>query len=228
MGRLTRYENAMRQRLKLLKEGQADPAWLAGLEAQMAETGIALCAARRVFCEKLQEAYGTATQEEKLNFPAALLDIEGDVEISLKDKSALEAEDAFRQNLEKSRRKDGDSGTTSYGPHRSDFTVIYADKNMPAADSSTGEQKALLIGIILAHARLLKEEHGQAPLLLLDEVVAHFDPNRRRILASLLGHYRSQIWITGTDTSLFEDFKPYSSFFEVSDSGSSSNISSKA
>lgn len=231
MGRLTRYENAMRQRLKLLKDGQHEPVWLSALESQMAETGIALCAARHIFCDKLQNAYHNATQEEKDHFPGARLGLDGEVEEMLKHSSALEAEEKLRKVLEKNRKSDSESGTTACGPHRSDFFVFYADKHRSAASSSTGEQKALLIGIILAHARLLKEEQGQAPLLLLDEIVAHLDPGRRRVLASLLGHYGSQIWMTGTDPTLFEEFKPHSSFFTVSESsetGASSVILSNA
>ncbi len=218
MGRLTRYENAMRQRLKLLKEGQFDPNWLQALESQMAETALSICAARRDFCTKLQNAYVSATEEEKSNFPSATLDIKGDLERLLETKSALAAEDHYKEKLLGQRRADGENGTTRFGPHRSDFDVLYQEKNMPAAQSSTGEQKALLIGIILAHARLLKEERGAAPILLLDEVVAHLDPNRRAVLAFILNSYSSQVWMSGTDKSLFEAFKEYSVFYEVSDS----------
>lgn len=218
MGRLTRYENAMRQRLKLLKEGQNDPSWFTGLESQMAETAIAICAARQSFCEKLQDAYISATDEEKSNFPSATLNIIGDIETSLSQKSALEAEENYKKKLASHRVNDAENGTTRYGPHRSDFDVLYYEKNMPAAQSSTGEQKALLIGIILAHARLLKEERSSAPLLLLDEVVAHLDPHRRAVLANILKLYSSQVWMTGTDRSLFDNFKDHSNFYDVSDS----------
>ncbi len=218
IGRLTRYENATRQRLKLLKDGQMEDSWLSGLESQMAETGIAICASRHLFCQKLQNAYQNATDDEKNNFPSARLSIIGDIENKFNNISALDAEDHFKKHLSNSRKADQNSGMTNYGPHRSDFSVTYIEKNMPAAESSTGEQKALLIGIILAHARLLKEEHNQAPILLLDEIVAHLDPNRRRILAEILANYSSQIWMTGTDQNLFEHFQTQSSFFSVSES----------
>jgi DNA replication and repair protein RecF len=107
---------------------------------------------------------------------------------------------------------------TKNGPHRSDFLITYTNKNMPAAHCSTGEQKALLVGIILAHARLVTGERGEAPLLLLDEVVAHLDNHRRAVLAQILKNYGSQIWITGTDRALFNDFKGHVSFFDVVDS----------
>ena len=218
MGRLTRYENAMRQRLRLLKDGQNDDMWLGGLEIQMAEAAIAICAGRHHFCEKLQNAYISATVDERNSFPSALLDIIGDIENILSNNSALEAEDSFKNQLKKNRISDAESGVTRVGPHRSDFDVIYQQKNMPAAQSSTGEQKALLIGIILAHARLLQEEHGHAPLLLLDEIVAHLDPNRRKILAGLLQSYGSQVWMTGTDQTLFQDFINQSCLYQVADS----------
>ena len=218
MGRLTRYENAVRQRMKLLKEGQNDPSWFTGLEAQIAEAGIAISATRYNFCQKLQKAYHSATDEEKSHFPSAKLSIEGDVEKILEQQSALEAEEQFQKKLERSRAQDAQNGTTHFGSHRSDFVTIYSDKNMPAAQCSTGEQKAMLIGIILAHARLLKEEKHSAPLLLLDEIVAHLDPNRRRILAGILENYSSQVWMTGTDRSLFKDFDSQSSYFSVSES----------
>jgi DNA replication and repair protein RecF len=217
-GRITRYENAATQRLKLLKEGNHDQAWLSGLEAQMAEAGVAISTARKLFCKKLQQAYLSATQEESDNFPKALLSIEGKFEAKTSAMTALNAEEYFKQQLKILRTKDAQSGITHIGPHRALFNVTHEKKFMAAAQCSTGEQKLLLIGIILAHARLLNREHGTAPLLLLDEVVAHLDPDRRAALAHILRVYPSQIWMTGTDHELFEDFACFSDFFVVRDS----------
>jgi DNA replication and repair protein RecF len=217
-GRITRYENAASQRLKLLKEGNYDPIWLSGLESQMAEAGIAISTARDLFCKKLQKAYLSATQEESDNFPIAVLSIEGEFESKTDLMTALDAEEFFKKQLKTLRDKDAQSGITHIGPHRALFNVIHEKKSMNAALCSTGEQKLLLIGIILAHARLLDTEHGTAPLLLLDEVVAHLDPNRRAALAYILNAYPSQIWMTGTDQELFGDFASFSDFFLVRDS----------
>ncbi|MCB9963399.1 MAG: DNA replication/repair protein RecF [Rhodospirillales bacterium] len=218
MGRLTRYENALRQRMKLLKQGYSDPVWLTGIETQIAETGLSICATRRTFCDKLQQAYIAATEEEQQSFPQATLEISGDIETALAHDSALRVEDQFRTRLAQNRISDVESGTTALGPHRSDFLAYYTKKSMPAMHCSTGEQKALLIGIILAHARLLREEHAQAPLLLLDEIVAHLDPSRRATLSSLLKTYPSQVWMTGTDAAPFEDFTSHSHLYSVSES----------
>ena len=217
-GRITRYENAATQRLRLLREGQFDPTWLSGLEAQMAEAGIAVSTARNLFCKKLQKAYLSATQEESENFPKAFLSIIGEFETKTTSMTALDAEEFFKKQLKTLRNKDAQSGITHFGPHRAQFNVIHAKKSMDAEHCSTGEQKLLLIGIILAHARLLNTEHGAAPLLLLDEVVAHLDPNRRAALARILSIYPAQIWMTGTDQELFEDFASFSDFFLVRDS----------
>lgn len=217
-GRITRYENAASQRLKLLKEGESNPIWLTGLESQIAEAGIAISTARTLFCEKLQYAYAKATNEEYENFPKALLSIIGDFETHTAKMTALEAEDYLKQQLEHYRARDAQAGITHIGPHRANFHVVYEKKNMGASHCSTGEQKLLLIGIILAHARLLNTEHGFSPLLLLDEVVAHLDPDRRAALASILKNYPSQIWMTGTDTDLFQSFSNQSQFLSVNSS----------
>lgn len=216
LGRLTRYENAMRQRLKLLKESRHEEIWLTGLESQMAESALSITASRLSFNEKLQQAYILATREEKDNFPKASLKITGHLEDNLAYLSALDTEDRYIVTLNNNRAKDRDSGITHAGPHRSDFDVTYTHKNMPAASCSTGEQKALLIGIILAHARLLSKERGAAPILLLDEVVAHLDPSRRKVLADILSRHTSQIWMSGTDRALFQDFSDFSDFLDVS------------
>lgn len=211
-GRVTRYENAMRQRSKLLQDGKGDPAWLEGLEAQMAETGIAIAAARLDFIQRLQSACDASDHQ---HFPLSKLNAKGTVEELLRNATALEVEDMFKYQLSESRGVDMLTGGAATGPHKSDLTVHYAEKNMPADQCSTGEQKALLIGIILAHARLIAAERGAPPVLLLDEVAAHLDEGRRAALYELLIDLGGQVWLTGTDYSLFEAIKGKAQFFEI-------------
>ena len=213
-GRVSRYENAMRQRSKLLQSGDADPAWLDGLEAQMAETACAIGAARLEFTERLQAACNSS---ETQHFPLAHLKAAGTIEELLVNVSALEVEEMFKYQLQQSRPKDGLTGGATSGPHKSDLSVRYASKNMPADQCSTGEQKALLIGIILAHAKLIAAERGVPPILLLDEVAAHLDATRRGALYDLLSDLGGQVWLTGTDTNLFTAIEGRARFFEVRD-----------
>lgn len=212
-GRVTRYENAMRQRSRVLSDG-GDIAWVEGLEAQMAETGCAIAAARLDFVERLQAAYEGGSNE---HFPLARLQARGTVEELLANASALEAEEMFAHNLRESRSRDAITGGSATGPHKSDLNVVYADKNMAADQCSTGEQKALLIGIILAHAALILAERGSPPILLLDEVAAHLDEARRAALYDLLGALGGQVWLTGTDANLFTAIEGKAQFFEVAD-----------
>jgi DNA replication and repair protein RecF len=211
-GRMTRYENAMAQRSRLLKEGRAEPAWLDALEIQMAESGVAVAAARTIFVERLQSVCLT---RENAEFPVAILGLAGFLESEIHQKSALQIEDEFRHRLKKSRDEDAVYGGAAQGPHKTDFLVTYRAKNMPASQCSTGEQKAMLIGLVLAHADLIRMERGAPPLLLLDEVAAHLDPHRREVLYGLLSHIGGQVWMTGTDAYLFEKVEKNASFFEV-------------
>lgn len=202
-GRVTRYENAMAQRSKLLREGKGDNSWLTSLESQMAETGIAISAARLDFLGRLQRACDLAHEQEESWFPKARLHLSGTVEELLSRSPAVEVEEMFAYQLAQSRSRDADTGGAATGPHKGDLLVDYALKDMPADQCSTGEQKALLIGIILAHARLMRSERGAPPILLLDEVAAHLDENRRAALFDLLAGLGGQVWMTGTDESLF-------------------------
>jgi len=185
-----RYEAAMRERNRLLAdERPADPAWLTALEARMAEHGAALDAARaeavRLLAERLADAPAGP-------FPRARLRLEGE---------AVEPA-AFARALELGRRRDAAAGRTLVGPHRADLAVVHLEKEQAAALASTGEQKALLLGIVLAHAELVAERTGRAPVLLLDEVAAHLDPLRREALFARLAG-RGQVWMTGTEPALF-------------------------
>ena len=185
-----RYEAAMRERNRLLAdERPADPAWLTALEARMAEHGAVLDAARaeavRLLAERLADAPAGP-------FPRARLRLEGE---------AVEPA-AFARALELGRRRDAAAGRTLVGPHRADLAVVHLEKEQAAALASTGEQKALLLGIVLAHAELVAERTGRAPVLLLDEVAAHLDPLRREALFARLAG-RGQVWMTGTEPALF-------------------------
>ncbi len=202
-GRVTRYENAMSQRSKLLREGKGDPSWLMALESQMAETGIAIAAARLDFAARLQTACDMAHEREETFFPKAALHLSGTIEELLSKSPAVEVEEMFLYQLKQSRARDAETGGAATGPHKGDLLVRYAAKDMPADQCSTGEQKALLIGIILAHARLMRAERGAPPILLLDEVAAHLDENRRAALFDLLCELGGQVWMTGTDESHF-------------------------
>lgn len=201
-GRVTRYENAMGQRSKILRDSERpDSVWLDALEAQMAETGVAIAAARLDFMVLLQQACDQAADDAL--FPRAVLGLRGTIEELLRQVPALEVEDMFRYQLRDSRLIDARTGGAATGPHKGDLYVVYAAKNMPADQCSTGEQKALLIGITLAHSRLIAAERGAPPLLLLDEVAAHLDEGRRAALYEILQGLGGQVWMTGTDAHLF-------------------------
>lgn len=211
-GRVTRYENALSQRSKLLRDGQFDDVWLSGLEMQMAETAVAISAARLEFSERLQAACNASDQRY---FPLARIRVKGTLEELLVHTSALEVEEAFRYQLAQSRERDAVTGGAATGSHKSDLIVIYDAKGMPADQCSTGEQKALLIGLVLAHARLIKAERGAPPILLLDEVAAHLDEGRRSALYSILRELGAQCWMTGTDLNLFDSIRGKAQFFHV-------------
>jgi DNA replication and repair protein RecF len=221
-GRLSRYEHALRERGRLLRDGCRDDAWLSALEDEMATSGVAVAAARRDMVARLQQACEQAVGP----FPRADLAVTGTVEDWLDEQPALAAEDDLRRRLAESRRFDGHgSGSASgsgegggtVGPHRSDLSVRHRTKNMPAEVCSTGEQKALLIAIILANARLMAAERGQPPLILLDEVAAHLDAERRTALFGEILDLGAQAWLTGTDSAVFAELGDAANFFRVED-----------
>jgi len=184
-----RYEAAMRSRNKLLAEpAQADAAWLAALESQMAEHGAALAEARAATVEALTATIADLPDDD---FPRAALALQG-----------WEARN-LAAALHANRSKDAAAGRTTEGPHRQDLAVTHIAKQQPAERGSTGEQKALLLGLVLAHAELVAERRGQPPILLLDEVAAHLDPARRAALFSRLKG-RGQVWMTATEPALFD------------------------
>lgn len=207
------YERVMRERAKLLSEGGADPVWVSSLESRMAEHGVAVAAARLDALEKLSQAIA----ESQSAFPSAVLGLGGFMEEGLLSRPALDVEAEFCEKLAASRQYDAKSGRTSVGPHKTDLLVRHQEKNMPAELCSTGEQKALLIGITLASARLTATQFGAPPVLLLDEVAAHLDEKRRGFLFEELGDIGSQVWLTGTDESLFELMAKRARFFHFKD-----------
>lgn len=214
--RLNNYTQAMRERTRLLRDDRAglrnvDMDWVSALEQRMVQSGIALAAARWSFVSRL----GSACKLVVGSFPAAGLSLIGDVETWLDQYAALEAEDCFRTALSESRIPDREAGRALIGPHRSDFAVTHLSKNQPAAICSTGEQKALLISIVLAHARLVALDRGVPPLLLMDEIVAHLDAERRAALFDEICSIGAQAWMTGTDRTLFNDLGDRAQYFHV-------------
>ena len=189
-----RYDAAMRARNRLLTDQRrADPAWLAALEAQMGEHGVALAAARSDLVARLNLALAG---QPDAPFARPMIAIESE-----EDGSDL----PLAERLARERRRDAAAGRTLSGPHRHDLSVLHIVKGQPAALCSTGEQKALLLSILLAHATLVAAHRGQPPVLLLDEVAAHLDPSRRAALFDRLEHTGGQVWMTGTESSLFNE-----------------------
>ena len=208
--RSVRYETAMRERARLLKFGPRDPAWLDGLEAEMAQAGAEMIAARAETAARLNRAL--ERRGEAGVFPCAQLAVAGEADALLQESSDPVA--ALRERLSRARMRDAEAGRTTFGPHLSDLAVRHTQKRVDARECSTGEQKALLISIILAQA--WESSHiGGAPILLLDEIAAHLDATRRAALAGEILALGAQAWMTGTDLSLFEAFGSQAETFVV-------------
>lgn len=216
-GRLTAYQNTRRQRQRLLAEG-GDRAWLDALERTLAERAVAIAAGRLYLARRLDRAAMEAGSEaDDGPFPTPRLAVLGDAEQWLAESPALAVEDRLAETWRRNRREDAATGQTSLGPHRSDMAVWYAGRDLPAAQCSTGEQKALLIGLVLASARLTAAERGAQPLVLLDEIAAHLDPDRRAALYRRLLDSGAQVWLTGTEPALFEPLGDAAQYFHVAD-----------
>lgn len=200
-GRVSALERSLRSRNRLLEQPGYDSQWCDAIERETAELAIAVAARRVETVTRLSAAL--AARDAASVFPTAAIRLEGWIEDALCTESAVAVEDRYRARLRESRARDAAAGRTLDGPHRTDLDVIYAPKQMPARDASTGEQKALLIGLVLAHARLVAEMTGITPLLLLDEVVAHLDPGRRAALFDELKPLGAQVWMTGADPQAF-------------------------
>jgi DNA replication and repair protein RecF len=212
-GRIHRYDKALRERLRLLRDGIADATWLSVLEDEMAKTGVAIAAARKHMIQQLQ----AAMTENTGIFPRADIAIRGSAEEALETEAALLVEDRLRHALAQARSEDTQNGTCSIGPHRSDLIVMHRVKNCPANLCSTGEQKALLIAIMLAYIRTLIRNRSMTPLFLLDDIVAHLDDLRREALFDEILTLGVQAWFTGTDEEIFESLLPHAQHFVVKD-----------
>lgn len=211
--RVAAYEQALRERSRLLRDGPRDPAWLTALEEVMAEQGVAVAAGRREAVQRLDRACAEADGA----FPRARLALAGTVEDWLGTMPALAAEAQFASLLAGNRQTDAQAGGALVGPHCSDLQVSLAEKGIAAELASTGEQKALLISILLAQARLQRAVRGEPPLLLLDEIAAHLDASRRAALFDALLRLDSQAWLSGTDESLFAPLRREARFLSVRD-----------
>ncbi|MEM7021475.1 MAG: DNA replication/repair protein RecF [Pseudomonadota bacterium] len=211
---VARYGHALKERLRLLRAGRFDRAWLEALEGRAAAAGVAIEAARRQTIFDLCTALADSTGA----FPRPALALRGDAESSLDSLPALDAEAKLAETLATSRNHDTETGSTAVGPHRSDLVVHDQATGRLAADCSTGEQKALLISIVLAEARLRNVQGERLPILLLDEVTAHLDPVRRADLFEQLCALGAQAWLTGTDPGLFAPLGTRAQFFTVRDS----------
>lgn len=202
---VNQFERAMQQRNRLLADNVMEPARFEGFERLMAETGVAIAAARGAAVAELSQAI-LARRDAGIGtaFPWADLALDGVLEAALARQAAIDAEDAYADALAQNRERDRGAGRTLEGPHRSDLIVGHGPKEMPAKVCSTGEQKALLIGLVLAHADLIgRRRQGAVPILLLDEITAHLDPNRRASLFAEILALGTQAWMSGTDPEPF-------------------------
>jgi DNA replication and repair protein RecF len=211
--RVNALERALRSRNRLLEETRPDPHWLDAIEHETAELAVAVASGRAETVLRLQSALARRQDDA---FPSAEIALDGWMERLLLDHPSAQIEERYRGILKDNRARDAAAGRTLDGPHLTDLAVIYPPKGIRAADASTGEQKALLIGLILAHATLLAEMTGFAPLLLLDEVVAHLDPDRRAALYEALDRIGAQVWMTGADPAAFTEIAARADTFLVS------------
>ncbi|MGF6428536.1 MULTISPECIES: DNA replication/repair protein RecF [Bradyrhizobium] len=211
--RVSALERSLRSRNRLLEVRNYDDHWCDAIERETAELAVAVAASRGQTAAKL--AVMLRERGAASAFPSAEIMLDGWMENALLQEPATAVEDRYREILRAGRPRDAAAGRTLDGPHLTDLQVVYAPKNMPARDASTGEQKALLIGLVLAHATMVAEMTGIVPLLLLDEVVAHLDPNRRKALFDELAKLGAQVWMTGADPAAFVDLGPRGEIFDV-------------
>jgi DNA replication and repair protein RecF len=211
--RVSALERSLRSRNRLLEEARPDPHWLDAVEHETAELAVAVASSR---VETVRRLDTVLTSRKGSMFPSAEIALDGWMEQLIPAHPAIEIEERYRAVLRDNRGRDAAAGRTLDGPHLTDLKIVYAPKNIAAADASTGEQKALLIGLVLAHARLIAEMTARAPVLLLDEVVAHLDPARRSALHGELAQLHTQVWMTGADPALFAEIDAAAAVVEVS------------
>ncbi|MEO9339609.1 DNA replication/repair protein RecF [Mesorhizobium sp. SB112] len=211
--RALNYEKAMRGRNRLLADNVRDRVWFEAIETQMAETGVAIAAARaemvRLLAKMIERLPDTGP------FPQAEISLSGTLENRIGQAAAVDIEEEFLKALSDGRDRDRAAGRTLEGPHRSDLIVHHRPKSMPAELCSTGEQKALLVGMVLSHARLCGEMSGLVPILLLDEIAAHLDAGRRAALFNILDELGCQAFMTGTEAALFSSIAGRAQFLTV-------------
>lgn len=207
-------ERALRSRNRILEESPHEAGWLDAVEREIAELGVAVAAARAETVGRLTAIIASGADEAS-PFPRAMICLDGEIDRLVEGLPALDAEDQYRALLRQGRQRDRAAGRTLLGPQASDLLVRHAAKGIPAEQGSTGEQKALLIGLVLAHARLVRAMSGLPPLVLLDEVAAHLDPRRRGALYAGLAELGCQVWMTGADPALFVDLPAAAQRFTV-------------
>lgn len=212
--RTSEYNAAFKQWSCLLREGRRDETWLSSLERQMAMNGVAIAASRLDIVSRVS-AYLNAAEAGL--FPSPEIRLTGIVEQALQHKAAVLVEEEFMEHLARGRKIYADGGSVA-GPHTADFKVLHRQKNMDASLCSTGEQKALLVSIILAQMKAQMNEQGLCPILLMDEVAAHLDTRRRNELFDILCALPAQVWMTGTDAAAFSHLTGRAQFFDVEES----------
>jgi DNA replication and repair protein RecF len=211
------FDRAMRQRNRLLEDGAREPARFTGLERILAETGVAIAAARVEAVAAMAAIIGLRRDRAPDSlFPWSELALEGGLEIALRDRPAIEVEDEYAARLGQMRERDRAARRMLDGPHRTDLVVMHGPKRQPARLCSTGEQKALLLGLLLAHSELIRQRRGGAPpILLLDEIAAHLDVDRRAALFAEILRLGSQAWLSGTDVQTFSALRGRAQFLLV-------------
>ena len=212
--RVNALDRALRNRNRLLEDYGNDGRWLDAAEREVADVAVAVAAARADAVRRLA-ALIEAEDDPGSPFPFARLALDGALENAVLDEPALAVEDRYRQILRDNRPRDRAAGRTLEGPHLTDLLVVHGPKGLSADRASTGEQKALLVGLVLAHARLVARLSGWAPLVLFDEVAAHLDPVRRRALFERLRQFGAQVWLTGADPAAFAEIVDQAQIFEV-------------
>ncbi len=216
--RVAALERALRSRNRLLEEASPDPRWLDAVEHEVAELGVAVAAARAE-CVRRLKAEIEATRDPTSLFPSAEIGLDGWMEAALSNEPAIEIEDRYRAILREARPRDRAAGRTLEGPHLSDLLVLHAGKGIAAARASTGERKALLVGLVLSHARLVTTMHGLAPVVLLDDVSAFLDLERRAALFESLKLLGAQVFMTGVDPEAFAALAERAERFQVTPAG---------
>jgi DNA replication and repair protein RecF len=210
--RVNALERSLRSRNRLLEDVRPDPHWLDAVERETAELAVAVAGLRAETVRRLSAVIATRGDSD---FPPAEIALDGWMENLLPTHPAIEVEERYRAVLRDNRARDAAAGRTLDGPHLTDLSVVYARKGIAAGEASTGEQKALLIGLVLAHARLIRDMTASVPVLLLDEIVAHLDPRRRAALYAELAQLGTQVWMTGADPALFAEIEGTAAMIEV-------------